>query len=466
MDIESAVRLCVAKMADAKVSPLAAKSFIANARKVAEGDLGLIPETEVEAIATLPGLDDLPEPSARASALLGELAVLKLNGGLGTGMGLQKAKSLLMIRDNRAFLDFIAAQIQDLRGRPGAGRLAFLLMNSFSTQADSLAYLERYSNLGLGESLDFLQSKVPKLDAQTLEPATWPDDPELEWCPPGHGDIYPSLVSSGVLDRLLKQGIRYLFVSNSDNLGASVDLRLLEHFARSGGSFLMEVAERTPSDRKGGHLARRKADGRLSLREFAQCSSSDVALFQDIARHRFFNTNNLWLRLDHLRDELEKRGGLLPLPLIRNEKTVDPTRKDSPKVLQLESAMGAAIECFERAEALVVPRTRFAPVKSTADLLVLRSDACRVTPDHRIELAACRRGVPPEVTLDEKFYRTIAAFERAFPQGVPSLAGCDRLKVKGPFIFAAGVICQGDVEWTNTGEEAQWISAGTYGAAS
>ena len=378
-------------------------------------------------------------------------------------MGLDKAKSLLVVRDQRTFLDFIASQIQDLRTRPGADHLAFLLMNSFSTRADSLAYLERYSNLGLGQSLDFLQSQVPKVMAQSLEPASSAEDPDLEWCPPGHGDIYPSLVSSGVLARLLKQGIRYLFVSNSDNLGASVDLRLLQHFAASGASFLMEVAERTPSDRKGGHLARRKVDGRLALRESAQCPTDDANAFQDIARHRYFNTNNLWLQLDHLHDELEKRGGLLTLPLIRNQKTLNPTRKDSPKVLQLETAMGAAIECFQRSEALVVSRTRFAPVKSTGDLLVLRSDACQVTSDHRIELAASRAGVPPEVTLDEKFYKNIADFEKAFAHGVPSLVKCRRLKVTGRFTFSSGVICTGDVEWINLREEEQRIEPGIYG---
>lgn len=80
-------------------------------------------------------------------------------------------------------------------------------------------------------------------------------------CPPGHGDIYPSLLGSGMLERLLSEGIQYLFVSNSDNLGATLDLQLLQHFASSGAPFMMEVCERTAADKKGGHLARRKADG-------------------------------------------------------------------------------------------------------------------------------------------------------------------------------------------------------------
>ena len=168
-----------------------------------------------------------------------------------------------------------------------------------------------------------------------------------------------------MLDRLLKEGYLYLFVSNSDNLGATMDPALLNWFAGSDMPFLMEVTTRTSADRKGGHLAKRKSDGQLLLRESAQCPEEDMDVFQDINRHRYFNTNNLWLRLDDLAEGLRRNGGLLPLPVITNQKTVDPRDKKSPAVYQLETAMGAAIGCFSGAGAVVVPRTRFAPVKTT-----------------------------------------------------------------------------------------------------
>ncbi len=388
MNLQRALERSRMKMQAARLGQPAINSFLGNLQRVASGETGLIPEASIQPVASLPHLQDLPPASEGASALLSQLAVIKLNGGLGTGMGLDKAKSLVSIRDGWNFLDFTARQILHLRSQPGGASLAFLLMNSFSTQADTLAHLQRYPTLANAGPLDFLQGKVPKLSADTLEPITWQPDPDQEWCPPGHGDLYPSLLGSGTLDRLLKAGIRYAFVSNSDNLGASVDLRLLEHFAQSQVSFLMEVAERTSSDRKGGHLARRQSDQRLILRESAQCPPADADAFQDIARHRFFNTNNLWIRLEDLSRALETLGGAIPLPLIRNEKTVDPRDPASPKVLQLETAMGAAIECFEQAGALVVDRSRFAPVKTTADLLALRSDAYQVTPDYRLELIA------------------------------------------------------------------------------
>jgi len=309
--------------------------------------------------------------------------------------------------------------------------------------------------------LDFLQSKVPKIDAATFEPVSRPENPELEWCPPGHGDLYPSMLGSGLMDQLLERGVKFLFVSNSDNLGATVELRVLSHLAQTNASFLMEVTERTAADRKGGHLARRKSDGRLVLRESAQCPKEDETQFQDITRHRYFNTNNLWLRLDHLRAELERNNGVIPLPLIRNVKTVDPRQPESRKVLQLESAMGAAIESFQRTTALVVPRTRFAPVKSTSDLLALRSDAYMVTPDDRLVLAEERDGQPPAIELDAQ-YKMLPDFDEAFGTNVPSLIHCETLKVAGKIRFSPDVTCRGKVEFVNSSPEPQTVLPGNY----
>jgi UDP-N-acetylglucosamine pyrophosphorylase len=235
----------------------------------------------------------------------------------------------------------------------------------------------------------------------------------------------------------------------------------LGYFAGSGLSFLMEVAERTASDRKGGHLARRRSNGRLVLRESSQCPKEDETSFQDITRHRLFNTNNLWIRLDHLKAALDRNGGALPLPLITNAKTVDPRDPNSPKVLQLESAMGAAIECFEQAGALLVPRSRFSPVKTTSDLLALRSDAYRVTDDFRLVLDESRCGQPPLVELDAH-YKVLADFEGFFPDGAPSLLACDSLKVSGKVCFSAGVICQGRVEFCNASAETRTVAPGTF----
>jgi UDP-N-acetylglucosamine pyrophosphorylase len=224
----------------------------------------------------------------------------------------------------------------------------------------------------------------------------------------------------------------------------------------------MEVAERTSSDRKGGHLARRRSDGRLVLREVAQCPADDLEAFQDIARHRYFNTNSLWLRVSDLLAALAENGGALPLPLIKNTKTVDPRKASSPPVLQLESAMGAAIECFAASGAILVPRARFAPVKATSDLLTLRSDAYAVTADQRLELVAERHGLPPEVSLDDRYYKLLAGLEAGFERTAPSLRHCTKFKVEGPWRFEDGVVCQGTVKFTTHSPRPATARAGHY----
>jgi UDP-N-acetylglucosamine pyrophosphorylase len=364
------------KMTTAGMGDAAIRAFQRSYESLMRNESGMIGEESILPAAALPSLEEIATGGPFDASLLSQAVVIKLNGGLGTGMGLQGPKSLLAVRNGVNFLDLMVRQILDLRQSSGA-KVRLLLMNSFSTSEETLAHLARYRAEGLADAaeVEMMQNQIPKIDAETLQPAEWPTDADLEWCPPGHGDLYPALVGSGWLDRLLAEGVKYAFVSNSDNLGAILDPVILNYFAESGSPFLMEVTRRTAADRKGGHLALRKADGRLLLREVAQCPDEDLEVFQDIERHRYFNTNTLWLRLDLLKEQLAADSGVLPLPMIRNNKTVDPRDKKSPAVVQLEIAMGAAIECFEGAAAIEVPRSRFAPVKTTGDLLALRSDA-------------------------------------------------------------------------------------------
>ena len=332
-----------------------------------------------------------------------------------------------------------------LRDRSGA-RVPLVLMNSFATRDDSLEALERHASLSADLPADFLQSKEPKVLAEDLMPASWPPNPELEWCPPGHGDLFTSLQTSGVLAAMLERGYRWAFVSNSDNLGAVLDPRIVAWIAGEGAPFVMEVADRTSADRKGGHIARRRSDGGLVLREIAQTPDEDLDAFQDTARHRYFNANSIWFDLRVVADELERRGGVLGLPLIRNRKTVDPSDGSSPDVFQIETAMGAALGVIEGARALRVPRDRFTPVKTTNDLLALRSDAYEVTDDGRVVLAPARNGTPPDVDLDPDHFKLVADFERRVAAGAPSLREAERLVVRGDVTFGAGVVVRGDVE--------------------
>ncbi|MCW3040005.1 MAG: UTP--glucose-phosphate uridylyltransferase [Solirubrobacterales bacterium] len=440
------LRAAEAKLRAAGAGDAAVNTFLQQLARVQAGERGALPEAELEPVDALPEADALPEPGREeAATLLKEAVVIKLNGGLGTSMGLDGPKSLLPVKGELSFLDVIARQVLHLRERTGA-RLPLVLMNSFATREPSLAALEAHPALTQDVPRDFLQNKVPKLRADDLMPVDWPANPAMEWAPPGHGDLYPALVASGMLRQLRDAGYRYAFVSNADNLGATMSWRLLGWFAQTGAPFAMEVAARTAADRKGGHLARRRdGSGSLVLRELAQTPEADVPAFQDIARHRYFNTNNLWIDLQALDATLSAAGGVLELPLILNAKTVDPKDEESTPVLQLETAMGAAIDALPGAVAIRVPRNRFGPVKATTDLLNVRSDAYVLGPDSRLALDERRHGVPPVLDLDSKRYKLVGALEERFPQGPPSLVDCRSLTVTGDVRFGAGVVVRGDV---------------------
>jgi UTP--glucose-1-phosphate uridylyltransferase len=433
------VSAAVEKMRAEGLPETAIETFAHYERRLREGEQGTLPESELEPLGNLPDAEQLPRGDGTA---LDKAVVLKLNGGLGTSMGMTRAKSLLEVKDGLSFLDIIVRQVLHLRERHSAG-VPLLFMNSFATRDDTLAALERYPDLAVdGLPLDFVQGKVPKLLENGFEPVGWPADPALEWAPPGHGDVYTSLATSGMLDELLRHGYRYLFLSNSDNLGAVLDPDILDWFAGEELPFLSESTDRTEADRKGGHLARRREDGGLVLRETAQTPDGDKAAFEDVDRHRYFNANNIWVDLRALQENLAERDGVLGLPMIVNRKTVDPTDRSSPDVVQLETAMGAAIAVFEGAGALRVPRSRFAPVKTTNDLLVVRSDAYRLADDWTVRPERARL---PLVDLDSDHYKLLADFEERFPHGAPSLVDCERLTVEGDVRFGRDVVVRGEV---------------------
>ena len=429
-----------AKMTDAGGDPVAIETFAHYYRLLEHGETGMIPESSIDPIDS-ESLDDAEIDDDTASAALRATAVIKLNGGLGTSMGVERAKSLLCVRKGMSFLDVIARQVLHLR-REHDATLPLMFMNSFRTSSDTMEALARYADLPVdGLPLEFLQNREPKLRSEDLTPVSWARDPDLEWCPPGHGDLYTALRGTGLLQQLIDLGYQRVFVSNSDNLGAVPDARIAGWLAESGAPFAIEAVRRTPSDRKGGHFARRKSDGRIVLRETAQTSKKDQSALADLDRHRFCSTNNLWFDLQAMAEALDARHGILGLPLIRNVKTVDPADPRTPEVIQIETAMGAAIEVFEGARTIEVGRDRFVPVKTTNDLLVLRSDVYDVGGDFVLNPA----GDVPFVDLDSSYYKLVPEFERRFPNGAPSLREASSLTVSGDWTFGAKVKVVGDV---------------------
>ena len=442
------------KMRDAGVNASAIEVFSHYYTLLESGETGLIREGTITPLLDVPILDAVDVSDEQAKEAIGATVIIKLNGGLGTSMGLDKAKNLLEVRDGLNFLDLIVRQVRAARRDYGA-RLPLVFMNSFRTEADTLEHLARYDDLVVdGLPLSFLQNQEPKLRADDLTPVEWPADPTLEWCPPGHGDLYTALYGSGLLQKLLDAGFRYACISNGDNLGATPNARLAGWFASSGAPYAAELCRRTINDRKGGHLAIRTRDGQLILRDTAQTAPEEMDFFTDEHRHPYFHTNNLWFDLQRLMDILVERNAVLGLPMIRNEKKVDPADPTSTPVIQVESAMGAAIEVFPGATAICVGRDRFQPVKTTNELLLLRSDVYTLDDDgHLIAQTST-----PEVSLD-KHYTTIQDFEARIPEA-PSLKDATALRVTGDWTFGRNVRIVGEATLSDTGT-AQAVPEGT-----
>jgi UTP--glucose-1-phosphate uridylyltransferase len=327
-----------------------------------------------------------------------------------------------------------------------------LFMHSFRTRDECLARLAPHRLDTPGLPIDFLQNKVPRIDRASALPARFADEEEA-WAPPGHGDVYLALWSTGLLRALLDRGIRWAFVSNVDNLGATVDPAIVGHLDEQGVEFAMEVTDKTLADIKGGTLIRR--GGRLCLLEVAQVEPEHVADFQDVKTFSVFNTNNLWWRLDALAERLER--GALELPMI-----VNPKKVEGHEVVQLETAMGAAVGSFDRALGIRVPRTRFAPVKTTADLLAVRSDAYALDESFAIVPSPRRDPAfgPPLVKLDERYYKGLADFQLRFPDA-PSLVDARSLVVQGDLRFGSGVRIVGEVTLRNGREQSRGVPDGT-----
>lgn len=429
------------KMQNEKLPSIVIKTFEYYYKKLLNGESGLVYENDIQDINELPKYESLNSKFEQiGQTVLNKSVIIKLNGGLGTSMGLSDAKSLLKVKNNLTFLDIIARQAIN-------SKIPLILMNSFNTQENSIKKLNEYEELKNNLPLEFLQHKVPKISVKTLLPVSYSENPKLEWCPPGHGEIYTALVTSGMLKNLLDEGIKYAFISNSDNLGAVLDYKILGYFAKNDFPFLMEVANRTEADKKGGHLAMLN-NGQLILRESAQCSKDDESDFQDITKHKYFNTNNIWINLSALQDVMKKNDNILGLPMLVNKKKVDPKDPGSEEVYQLETAMGSAISVFKGATALLVPRTRFAPVKTTEDLLAVRSDNYILTEDFRIILNPKRKLKPLLINLDKRFYKLIDDLDSRINE-IPSLVDCERLSITGDIKFNRKLKFEGIVNLEN-----------------
>ncbi|KAK9285431.1 hypothetical protein L1049_024624 [Liquidambar formosana] len=376
-----------------------------------------------EVVVPYESLPPTPEDPSKVKNLLDKLVVLKLNGGLGTTMGCTGPKSVIEVRNGLTFLDLIVIQIETLNLKYGCN-VPLLLMNSFNTHDDTQKIVEKYSNSNI-EIHTFNQSQYPRVVVDDFMPLPCKGQTGKDgWYPPGHGDVFPSLMNSGKLDALLSQGKEYVFVANSDNLGAVVDLSILR----------VMVTPKTLADVKGGTLI--SYEGKVQLLEIAQVPDEHVNEFKSIEKFKIFNTNNLWVNLNAIKRLVQ--ADALKMEIIPNPKEVD-----GIKVLQLETAAGAAIRFFDHAIGINVPRSRFLPVKATSDLLLVQSDLYTLADGFVIRNPSRKNPANPSIELGPEF-KKVGNFLSRF-KSIPSIIELDSLKVTGDVWFGAAVTLKGKV---------------------
>ncbi|CAF3924585.1 unnamed protein product, partial [Rotaria magnacalcarata] len=370
-------------------------------------------------------------------SLLDKLIVIKLNGGLGTTMGCQGPKSVISVRSGLTFLDLTIQQLEQLNRQYDCD-VPLVLMNSFNTHEETEKVLQKYSHVSV-KIYSFHQSKYPRVDRETLLPvATNMSNSESEcWYPPGHGDVYQSIYNSGLLDQFIEQGKEYMFLSNIDNLGATVDLHILKHLLtdQTKHEFVMEVTDKTRADVKGGTLI--EYQGKLRLLEIAQVPKEHVDEFKSVSKFRIFNTNNLWINLPAVKRIIEDQT--LHMEIIVNNKAMD----KGINVIQLETASGAAIKSFEGAQGINVPRRRFLPVKTTSDLLLVMSDLFTLNRGNLVMNKQRSFPTVPLVKLGASFTK-VKDFLSRF-ESIPDCLELDSLTVSGDVTFGKGVSLRGTV---------------------
>ncbi|CDU22425.1 probable UTP-glucose-1-phosphate uridylyltransferase [Sporisorium scitamineum] len=367
-------------------------------------------------------------------SILNKLAVLKLNGGLGTTMGCTGPKSVIEVREGMTFLDLSVRQIEHLNSSHNVN-VPFILMNSFNTDDDTARVIQKYANHNV-EILTFNQSRYPRVNKESLLPCprSATDNKNL-WYPPGHGDLFDAMNNSGLLDRLISAGKEYLFVSNVDNLGADVDLNIYQHMIDTQAEFISEVTDKTKADVKGGTLI--DYEGTIRLLEIAQVPSEHVEDFKSVKKFKIFNTNNLWLNLRAVKRVLENEE--LDLEIIVNNKALD----SGEAVIQLETAVGAAIKHFRGAKGVNVPRSRFLPVKSCSDLLLITSDLYSLEHGKLVMNPGRMFSQTPVVKLGDTF-KKVAQFQKRF-KSIPEMIELDHLTVQGDVVFGRNITLRGTV---------------------
>lgn len=307
-----------------------------------------------------------------------------------------------------------------------------VLMNSFNTHEETVRIIRKYRMHNLSIHT-FNQSCFPFVVKETMMPlpSTKYDKTTREkWYPPGHGDVYNALFESGLLENLINQGKEYIFISNVDNLGATVNLDVLYHMINEESEFVMEVTDKTRADIQGGTLVSYR--DKPHLLEMSQVPSNHLEEFQSIHKFQTFNTNNLWVQLRAIQRLVAQ--DIIDIQPIVSIRTV----KSNIKVVQLETAAGEAVQFFKNFIGVKVPRSRFLPVKSSSDLFLVQSNLYQIKHGSLIINPSRSVSTIPIVKLGLDFQHA-KAYSARFEYGIPNIIDLDHLTVAGDVKFGSDI---------------------------
>ncbi|KAJ0106630.1 hypothetical protein Patl1_19459 [Pistacia atlantica] len=381
-------------------------------------------------------LAPISEDTVEAKMFLDKLVVVKFNGVLGTNMGFGGPKSAIEVHDKLTFMDLMVNQIESLNSKFGCN-VPLVLMDTTETNNDTQKVVEKYS----ASKIDIHSFSQKPLEGQTGKDKQHPSD---------HGAVFLSLMKSGTLDVLLSQGKEYALVVHADNAAAVVDPKILNHLIQNKIEYCMEVTPTTSIDLRNSMINLRQ--GKYQLVNITQnpakhhCfllnTPADVLfccsfmIKKSDGKFKFIDTRNLWV-------DLKAVKRLVDTDALKMESLSASKEENGYKINLQDTAAGSAIRFFDHTMSINVPPSRFLPLNSTSDLLLLQSDLYSSIDGILVRNNARNNPSNPSIELGPEFEK-VSDFLSRF-KSIPSIIKLDSLKVAGDVWFGAGITLKGRV---------------------
>lgn len=367
-------------------------------------------------------LASISEDIAETKMLLDKLVVVKFNGALGTNMGFSAPKSAIEVKNNLTPLDLMVDQVESLNSKYGCN-VPLLLMNTAETHDHVQKVLEKYSNSKVDiHSLSLSQQPHEKsFEGHSRKDKLYPSS--------DHSVVFLSLMKSGTLDLLLVQGKEYALVVDSDNVAAVADPKIFNHLIQNQIEYCMEVAPVPSIDLRNSLINLRP--GKFQLVDITQNPTK-----QSGGKFKFINTRSMWVNLRAI-----KR--LIDTDELKVENFSSSKEVNDDQIISRGTAADSAIQFFDHTIGINVAQSRYLPVNSTSDLLLLQSDLYTADEGILVQNPARDNPANPSIELGPEFEK-VNDFQSRF-KSIPSIINLDSLKVEGDVWFGAGITLKGKV---------------------